>query len=320
MKKLFLFSAQLLISVTILQAQSSAEYLSNKDNFCISTGSFQGNWELIGPISMPLQNTQPNWKFHAGLNDLYISINDDPVSTNDYTPQGLSGPDFNNNIDAVSAFDVSPLDKERIYVAFDGAGDWGGSPHFMDQFFYNDPSDGWVNRTPGQPTECMACSTCNAYATCWNAITDVVSDPNNYERVWICFRGFDFDVDGTLSDEKKAGVMYSDDAGTTWHSMNTGLPNFPVNCIRYQNGTDDILYVGTDGGVFKWVHTAGQAAWIGEWECFSNGLPACMVRDMEINYCSSKLRIASLGRGIWESDLSEPNVLTINSNTTWRCQ
>lgn len=35
----------------ILQAQTSEAYLTDQDNFCLSSNTFQGTWELIGPKS-----------------------------------------------------------------------------------------------------------------------------------------------------------------------------------------------------------------------------------------------------------------------------
>ena len=268
---------------------------------------------------------QPGGKFYLGMDDLYISINDDPANANDYQKQGLDGSNYNDEEDAVSAIEISPMDAERIYVAYWGAGNFGGSQHFKNQLFYK-PGIGnqWVNRTPGFGTACSGCdpgpNSCSPYyPTCFNSITGIVTDPEDYERVWICYRGFDYAPDGKLSSEKKNGVMYSEDAGVTWHHMNTGLPNFPINCIRYQQGTDDILYVGTDAGVFRWVHASGQAGYMGSWECFSNGLPACMVRDIEINYCAEKIRIATLGHGLWQSKLYPQTLVKprIQTTATW---
>jgi hypothetical protein len=268
------------------------------------TPDITGSEEYSKPV-----HKHSNGKFYLGMDDLYISLNDDPVNGNDYQKQGLDAENYNGDLDAVSAIEVSPIDANRIYVAYWGSGNFGGNEHFKNQLFYK-PGLGsqWVNRTPGFGSSCTGCepgpNSCGPnFPTCFNSITGIVTDPEDYERVWICYRGFDYDGDGTLGSEKKIGVMYSDDAGITWHHMNSGLPNFPINCIRYQPGTDDILYVGTDAGVFRWVHASGQAAWVGYWECFSNGLPACMVRDIEINHCTQKLRIATLGRGLWESNL-----------------
>src|SRR6185295_15223728 len=113
-------------------------------------------------------------------------------------------------------------------------------------------------------------------------ISDIVVDPGNHDRAWVTFTGFEKETNGALKQVPSDRVYFTEDAGDNWHAMSTGLPNFPVECIVYQKGTggilhDDILYIGTDAGIFRWAHTPGQNSWTGQWECFSSGLPACII-------------------------------------------
>ena len=41
-----------------------------------------------------------------------------------------------------------------------------------------------------------------------------------------------------------------------------------------------------------------------EWQLFNNGLPHVSVRELEIQYTAGKIRAATFGRGVWESDLN----------------
>ncbi|GAB4298661.1 MAG: T9SS type A sorting domain-containing protein [Marinilabiliales bacterium] len=111
-------------------------------------------------------------------------------------------------------------------------------------------------------------------------------DPNH---VWIALSGYD------------AGnkVFESIDGGNNWTNYSTGLPNLPVNCIVYQNNTNHGLYVGTDVGVY--YRNASMTSWIP----FMNGLPNVIVNELEIHYPTKKIRAATYGRGVWESDLYE---------------
>lgn len=81
-------------------------------------------------------------------------------------------------------------------------------------------------------------------------------------------------------------------------------------------GSDDILFAGTDVGIFKWNKPNN------EWELFNEGMPPCIVMDMEINYCAGKLHVATYGRGIWETPIFEDDynpqgTVIISTNTTW---
>jgi len=114
-------------------------------------------------------------------------------------------------------------------------------------------------------------------------------DPNT---VWVSFSGFN---NGNR-------VYETIDGGTSWNNISAGLPQLPVNCViqNHQNTTDVELYAGTDVGVYVKV---GSANWVP----FFNNLPNVVVNELEIYYdptpANSRIRAATYGRGLWESDL-----------------
>ena len=110
------------------------------------------------------------------------------------------------------------------------------------------------------------------------------SDPND---VWVTFSGY--------SAANK--VFQSTNAGGAWTNISTGLPNLPANCIVYQNSSSDAIYVGTDVGV--WYRDNASGGWVS----YSTGLPNVVVDELEIQYSAGKVRAATFGRGMWESDL-----------------
>jgi len=95
-------------------------------------------------------------------------------------------------------------------------------------------------------------------------------------------------------------VFMSNDAGDTWINYSDGLPNLPINCIIYERGSNDGLYVGTDAGVYY------RNNFMSTWECFNDGMPHVSVRDMDINYTTNKILAGTYGRGLWESTLACP--------------
>ncbi len=116
-------------------------------------------------------------------------------------------------------------------------------------------------------------------------ITSIGVSPVNIAKVWVCFSGY--------TGDKK--VYYTSDAGATWVNISGTLPNVPVNCIAYHDNGNDGIYIGTDIGVFYRDNT------ITDWMPFRNGMPNVLVRDLEIT--NDKIRAATFGRGIWESNL-----------------
>ena len=154
-------------------------------------------------------------------------------------------------------------------------------------------------------------------------ITDIEIDENNPDRLWIAF-GFN-----TLGDEneqilrfilsndhdaKNGRVYYSPDGGDTWQNFSNGLPNYPVLCLEYWQGTDNIIFAGTDVGVYVWNDAFGA------WQCFDSEdkLPYCSVNELQINNCTNSLRACTYGYGLWETALPAIDAsIDISTDITW---
>ena len=102
------------------------------------------------------------------------------------------------------------------------------------------------------------------------------------------------------------GVYQSHDAGATWTNISSGLPSVPVMCViqNKQNTSEIELYAATDVGVYVKVGDT-------DWSLYSDGLPNVVVTELEIYYNNTKphlsrLRAATYGRGLWESELYAP--------------
>lgn len=132
------------------------------------------------------------------------------------------------------------------------------------------------------------------------AITHIAVSSANPDHVWVSLSGFN----------AANKVFYSSTGGTTWTNVSTGLPNVPVNCIEYQKGSNDILYVGTDLGVYY------KDATMGTWTSYSIGLPNVIVNELEVYSPTSKLRAATFGRGFWEIDLVSPILQNVDASAS----
>ncbi|PKL80311.1 MAG: hypothetical protein CVV25_04730 [Ignavibacteriae bacterium HGW-Ignavibacteriae-4] len=86
--------------------------------------------------------------------------------------------------------------------------------------------------------------------------------------------------------------------GTSSTNITGDLPNFPVNCITYQKGSNDRVYIGTDIGVFS-----KDAAT--PWKYMEEGMPQVIVSELKIHYPSGMLRAATYGRGMWEIPVND---------------
>lgn len=154
-------------------------------------------------------------------------------------------------------------------------------------------------------------------------ISDIEIDPGNPARVWVAYSGAQWNQLNQSPSLRQGRVVYHSNYGdrsvSAWQDVSKGLPIMPILKLVYVEGSDDLMFAATDVGIYRWNKAAAQ------WECFNDGMPKCMATDLEIEYCSGKLRASTMGRGIWETDYAPnvadivpgDNVNTITSNVTW---
>jgi hypothetical protein len=106
-------------------------------------------------------------------------------------------------------------------------------------------------------------------------------------HVWISFSG-------TTATRK---VYESFDGGASWTNRSLDLPNVPVNSVVMQPGSPNGIYAGTDIGVFY------IDDYTPDWLPYGSGLPNLVVSELEVNMTSGKLRAATYGSGVWQTDL-----------------
>lgn len=197
----------------------------------------------------------------------------------------------NNGVTAgrrLRAISVAESDYNTIYAAFDGP-------------TWNNPNDVVMLKTTNRGTTWTDISP-DSYVL-WTGIMDIETDPRNPQRVWASLSGF-----------TTSRVIYSSNGEATWSDFSTGLPNFPVSDLVYQDGTNDGIYAATDVGVY--FYDASVSSWV----AFKTNLPAsAQAADLEINYCAGKIRASVYGRGLWESPLAVQGTVAkvISTTATW---
>jgi len=106
---------------------------------------------------------------------------------------------------------------------------------------------------------------------------------------------------GKRDDDFTPYVWKSTDFGKTWVSIAGGIPTGPVNVIREDPVDRNLVYVGTDTGVY--VTTDGGKTW----DVLGTGLPAVYVHDLIIHPRDNVIVIATHGRGMWALDANTVN-------------
>jgi photosystem II stability/assembly factor-like uncharacterized protein len=122
-----------------------------------------------------------------------------------------------------------------------------------------------------------------------NSIGKAVIDPNNKYTAYITYTSF-----SPPAGQQIFKTTNLNDPVPTWTPSSNGIPQVPVSSIAVDPQNSNILYAGTDIGVY--TSTDGGA----NWAPLGSGLPRVAVFDVKISNVQRYLRIATHGRGIWE--------------------
>lgn len=129
-------------------------------------------------------------------------------------------------------------------------------------------------------------------------LTDIEFDPSNNRNVYLTYSGY-----GTPH------VFNSSDAGTSWTNISNNLPDVPANTIQVHPENANLLFLGTDIGVFL-SENGGQT-----WQPATNGLPTVQVSAIALNANSNRIYAATHGRGTYSAELvSGAAVLSVSTN------
>ena len=82
-----------------------------------------------------------------------------------------------------------------------------------------------------------------------------------------------------------------------WTASGSGIPSVPINALVVDPLNSNQIYAGTDIGVYN--STDGGASW----NPYGSGLPRSAVFDMAIQSPNRILRVATHGRGIWQTSI-----------------
>ncbi|HFB99209.1 MAG TPA: hypothetical protein ENJ53_00250, partial [Phaeodactylibacter sp.] len=172
--------------------------------------------------------------------------------------------DGNNPVNCLAA---SPTDENLVFA---GVAPIYTSPAKI--FKSENGGDSWTNITNGLPDRFPM---------------EITVDPCDDNSIYIVFGGYDL-----------ANHVYkSVDGGGSWNPLGDGLPDVPTNAIFIDPENTEHIYIGNDVGVF--VSTDGGATWT----TYSTGLPdACIVMSLSYTAATRKLRVATHGNGVYETD------------------
>ena len=241
-----------------------------------------GNGEWVTPFLV-----DPNIPFSliAGYRKVYRTF-DRGVSWTAISDNLANG----RNLDLLA---IAPSNSERIYAIENygtGTGPQFGFGHSASEIYVKSTENNNWDRKQIPVTE---------------GVAKIIVDPNNEDHIYItCF--------GYVPNHK---VFESYDAGDTWENISGMLPNVPCAAIAYHEAQDDVIFVGTDDGVF---YTFKDFI---DWQP-AGDFPNTFISEIEIQRDAGLIRVGTHGRGIFEADINVDLTKTneLQDISTSKCQ
>ena len=121
-------------------------------------------------------------------------------------------------------------------------------------------------------------------------ISRVVASAFDDKRAYVTLNGY-------RNDDMTPWVYRTEDSGKSWINISAGLPDESVNVIREDTVNPDVLYVGTDRGVYVSLDRGAH------WDSLQANLPNVPVHDLAVHPRERELIAGTHGRSVWIVDV-----------------
>lgn len=122
-------------------------------------------------------------------------------------------------------------------------------------------------------------------------VSRVISSKYDKNTLWLTLNNY-------RNDDIQSYVYRSNNFGKTWTSIVNNLPNEAANVIKEDPKSKDLIYLGTDKGLY-FSSNAGQ-----HWQTLGSALPTVPVHDLLVHPRENELVVATHGRSMWIADVS----------------
>lgn len=222
-------------------------------------------WNWQAPIHLSIHNQDI---VYFGANKLFRSLdqgdNFEAIS-DDLTTGGMKG---DVAFSTLTTIHESPLKFGLLYAGSDD-----GLVHCS-----KDGGSTWNNISNGLP------------GNMW--VSRIIASAHDLSKVYVTLNGYRWDNFEPM-------CYVSDDYGTTWKQIAKDLPLEPVNVLKEDPENPNLLYIGTDHGLYISLD-GGKSTML-----MNNNLPAVPVHDLVIHKRDKKLVVGTHGRSIFLADVTE---------------
>jgi hypothetical protein len=127
-------------------------------------------------------------------------------------------------------------------------------------------------------------------------VSRVVASAYKVGRVYVTLNAY-------RNDNFNPWLYVSDDFGQTWTQLGKNLPGGPLNVVREDPKYEDILYVGSDNGLYASFNRGKTFMF------FGSNLPSVPVHDIAIQKTAGDLVAGTHGRSLYITSLNEVHTL-----------
>ncbi|HEX5474495.1 MAG TPA: hypothetical protein VFX12_07545 [Vicinamibacterales bacterium] len=225
---------------------------------------------------------EPEWRF--GWYMPYVISHDDPRTLYAGGNKLLKSTDRGDHWHAISPDLSLPAGGERAVVPYGTITMIGESPVRHGLLYVGteggtvwrtqDDGGAWTNVSAGLPSK-------------W--VTRVVASQWEPGTIYVSLSGY-------RTDDFRPYVFVSTDFGATWRSISGNLPSECVNVVREDPRNRDVLYAGTDLGVYASLDRGST------WVSLASTLPSTPVEDLVIHPRDDEIVIGTHGRSVFVLD------------------
>jgi hypothetical protein len=109
---------------------------------------------------------------------------------------------------------------------------------------------------------------------------------------------------GYKLDDFKPYLYKTEDYGATWTPITADLPNEPINVVYEDSRNPNLLFAGSDAGVFVSPDRGGR------WVKMNNNMPSVPVHDLLVHPRERDLILGTYARDVWITNIDALEQLT----------
>ncbi len=128
-------------------------------------------------------------------------------------------------------------------------------------------------------------------------VSRVIASPHQEKRAWLAFNNY-------RNDDIKPYLYKTENLGKNWRNMAAGLPNETINVVKEDPKNENIVYVGTDKGIYV---STNQGK---DWHMLGNQLPTTPVHDLIVHPRENELVLGTHGRSVFVADVNPLQSMT----------